>query len=284
MSYLLLDVKNRDMNWNGKFSASQSSEKSRFTDTVLTNKTVSAAICQSQRGIRQDSETTNCNIDTLDLDVLALLLSHSVRAQLERVDLHEEVLVRLRLVWLVQELRCLILDGLELLLVLLGSNLPLSLLKLLAIDLRLDLSGVRRLQINSSTRETKGRGHVALRIDGNGVVQSLCWSRWSAQIDIRRAGCAKLLNPFLHKLLELRLVLLGWISRCGYQQRSDGCLGVGDRSGWLVWVEGVGSVREVSDRVLREDGINVGDLPSNFSLHLVESFILFEDRLRCLRL
>lgn len=214
MSYLLLDVKNRDVHWNSELSSCQCSEKSGFTDTVLTDKTISATISQGQAGICQDSETTNSNIDALNLDILALLLSHCIRTQLQWIDLHEELLVRLGIVWLVQQLRSLVLDSLELLLVLLGCNLPLRLLELLAINLRLNLSSVRRLQIHAGSGDTESGGHIALCIDGDGVVQSLCRSRCPVQIDVRRTGRAELLDPFLDQPLELCLILLRWISGC----------------------------------------------------------------------
>jgi hypothetical protein len=100
------------------------------------------SVSQSKCSVRQDTLTTDGHIDAVDLDILALV---GAATQLERVDSHVELLVRLRRVGLIQKPGSLILDVLELLLALLGSNLALGLLQFLAVDLGLDLALVGRL-------------------------------------------------------------------------------------------------------------------------------------------
>ncbi|KAG9954843.1 ABC transporter domain-containing protein, partial [Aureobasidium melanogenum] len=137
-------VVSHNLHTDGNLSLTQSSEQSRFTDTVLTNQTISAAICQRQVGVTQNSLTTNSDINAINLDVLTLALV--VRAKLQRVNLHEEFFVRCSIVRLVQKLRSLILDSLELLLVLLCAEFLFGLLKLLLVNTRLDLSTSIRLE------------------------------------------------------------------------------------------------------------------------------------------
>ena len=72
MIYLLLDVENGNVRRNGHFSFAEGAEKRGFTNTVLTNQTVAAAIGQGQVSISENPLASNRDVDAVDLDVLAL--------------------------------------------------------------------------------------------------------------------------------------------------------------------------------------------------------------------
>ena len=141
------------MGRNGNFSLTQSSEQSRFTNTVLTNQTISATKGQSQIGITQDSLATNGNVNAIDLDILTL--ASILRAELQRIDLHEEFFIRCSIVGLVQKFRGLILDVFELLPVLLCAKLLFGLLQLLLVNTRLDFS-TSVLQVYTASQAKSG--------------------------------------------------------------------------------------------------------------------------------
>lgn len=142
-TYLLLHVEDRDMGRNSNFSATQSTQQSTLSDTVLTNQTVAMTVSQCQRSIRQYPQATNRDVDSVHLDVLALGLR--VRAHLQRVDSHVELFIGLRRIRLVEQSRCLIFHVLHDLLLLLRANLLFRLLKLLPIHTRFHLPGICRL-------------------------------------------------------------------------------------------------------------------------------------------
>lgn len=205
MTYLLFDVENRNVVRNGDFSATQATQESTLTDTVLTNKTVAMAIRQSKRSIGQDAMAANRDIDTIDPDILALGLV--VGAELERVDSHEELFVRHGVVGLVEQTRRLVLHRLHLLLLLLGADLPLGLLELLAIHTGLDLSA-NRLQIDVTTCETQGRRHVSLGSDVDGLVELLGREGHLPPLRVNAIGCAQAGDELLDEVADGLCILV----------------------------------------------------------------------------
>src|SRR4051812_39963638 len=101
LAYFLLDVKNGDMGWDGNLSPGERPQECRFTNTVVTNKTVAVSIRQSQGSVGQDTKSSDRNVGIVDLDVLAL--SALPRAKLKRIHGHVEFLVRLGSFGLVKE-------------------------------------------------------------------------------------------------------------------------------------------------------------------------------------
>jgi len=167
--------------------------------------------------VREDTLPANGNVDAFQLDVLRFVGAGG--AELQRVDGHVKLLVRLRGLGLVEQLGGLVLDRLERLLLLLGGDLALGLFELLAVDLGLDLAGVGGLEINAAGGDGEGRRHVALRADLDGLVQALHRRRTPP---LATVGFGVLVDPFLHELLDL--VLEGGIhlARSRYEQLGDG--------------------------------------------------------------
>lgn len=206
LTYLLLNVKNRNMRWDWHLSSREGSQQRRFTDTVVTNQTIPMAIRKRQVGISQYPLAADADIDILDLDVLGL--AGAAPTKLQRVDGHVELLVALGVLGLVDELGGLILDRLEMLLALLGGDLPLRLLELLPVDLGLHLARVRGLQVYATGRHGEGGRHVALGADLDGLVEPLDGG-WTPALAICVVGLLVLFNPLGDESLYLFLLRTG---------------------------------------------------------------------------
>lgn len=212
-SDFLLDVENSNVLGDGKLSSRKSSQKSRLTNTVLTDQTVSSTVRQSKRGIGQDSLThTDVQIKVVDLDILGLTgTSHT---QIQRVNCEEELVVVLAVLGLSDKLGGLILD----LGSVLGSssshlsgNLLLSLLELLLVNSRLDLSAANVIQI-SNTKDVVVE-HTGLSVGGvvNGrheslLIDDLGLGRSAGLIDGLLLKNSKLLEHVVVELLSSRLL------------------------------------------------------------------------------
>lgn len=212
---------------NGHFSATQSAQKSTFTDTVLTDETITVSISQSQGSVGQHAETTNGNIDAVDPDIFALVLR--IRAQLEGVDGHEELFIGHGIVGLVEQTRGFIGDGLHLLLLLFGTDLALGLLELLAVDTRFDLARVGGLQVDIPTGQTEGGGHVPLRADMDGLVELLGAERQLPLLGVDAIGRAQRGDILVYQVADSIRILGGEVPGSRNEKLRDG---IGSFSDW----------------------------------------------------
>lgn len=223
------------------------------------------AICQGEGGVGENSLATNRDIDIVNLDVLGLATGAD---GLQGVDGHVELLVRLGRLWLVEQPRGLVLYRLEGLLLLLGGNLALGLLELLAVDLGLDLPGVGGLQVDGAGGDGQGGGHGVLGADLDGLVQPPDGGGFPL---VRGAiGLVVLCHPLVDELLDLGLEGGAGVARGGEEQLGDDGGGVGEGGGaGLVLIAGPrgGGMRQVPGRVLGDDGVDVGQDGSDLGLH-----------------
>lgn len=164
-------MKNRNVGRDRDFSATESTQKCRFTDTVLTNETVTTTISECEGSICQNAQATDRDIDVIQLNVLTLGLR--VGAHLKRVDSHEELFVGHSLIRLVEQTGSFVGDILHGLLILLGADLALGLLKLLLVHLGLHLSSIGGFQVDCVSSQTQCRRHVPLRADIDGLFKFL---------------------------------------------------------------------------------------------------------------
>lgn len=167
----LLNVKNGNVRGDGDLTTTESPQQRRFTNTVLTDKTIAMTIGESQGTVREDTLARDGDVEAIDLDVLALVTV--LRTQHERVDGHVKFFIALRLVGLVEKSGGLIFDSLECLAVLLSTQLTLSLFELLAVNAGFDLASTSLFKINCTTSEAEGRGYVPLGSHVNGLFQLL---------------------------------------------------------------------------------------------------------------
>lgn len=215
------------MGGNGDLTATERPEQRTLSDTVLANQAVAMSIGQRQGGVRQHPISADRDIDTVDLDVLALRLG--VRTQLERVYGHEKLLVRLGVVGLSDQLRGLVLYILHDLLFLLRTDLQLSLLQLLLVYLRLQLPGVGGLEVDGDARQAQRRRGVALRADMDGLVQLLCRKGHLPLLGVQAIGGAEVGHELFHQITDGAFILRTEVPRGRDQQRHDGVRGLGQR-------------------------------------------------------
>lgn len=165
---LLLDVQDRDVLRDGHLAEGHGAQQGRLSDTVAADEACAAAVGEREGRAREDAvrakvelrpggvqetgsahatcsqrERNKTHVDVLELDVLALALA--LADGIERVDLEEELLVRLFVVLSLHELAPLV-QRLGVALLELALELGLGLFERLEVDLRLarlDLRGAR---------------------------------------------------------------------------------------------------------------------------------------------